>query len=169
MKWELYLTPQEWKEIKAAVRERAPKNERGKPCCERCHKVNGKLKRNKGGYLVPHWLHTAHKRGAPMQSKNADDYLALCDGCHMWYDRQPDESGWVPPYRQGYPATTTGEVVSGMRGVGLLLWQEGQSWYWRMGDACGGPEETPVMAIGVVIARLERSGSVRAQEEVLAC
>jgi hypothetical protein len=156
MKWDLYLSRQEWEEIKAAVRDRAPKDKQGKPCCERCGKVNGKLKRSKRGYLVPHWLHTAHKHGAPMKSKRPDDYLALCDACHMWYDRQPDDSGWVPPYRQGYQATTTTDLITGLQAVGLDLWQEGTCWYWHMGDVCGGPEETPVHAVGAAIARLGR-------------
>jgi hypothetical protein len=156
VKWELYLSHGEWKEIKAAVRDRAPKDKQGKPCCERCGKVNGKLKRSKRGYLVPHWLHTAHRHGAPMQSKDPDDYLALCDACHMWYDRQPDESGWVPPYRQGYQATTTTDLVIGLQAVGLTLWQEGMCWYWRISEMSGGPEITPVQAVGAAIARLER-------------
>ncbi|MBO0793915.1 MAG: hypothetical protein J2P36_23595, partial [Ktedonobacteraceae bacterium] len=115
MKWELYLSRAEWEDIKAAVRERAPKDAKtGRPCCERCGKVNGKLKRSKKGYHVPHWLHTAHVRGAPMQSKDSNDYLLLCDSCHMWYDRQPDDSGWVPQRRQGYTATTTDDLIKAL-------------------------------------------------------
>ena len=155
MKWELYLTPVEWEEIKAAVRDRAPKDKNGKPCCERCKAVHGKLKRSKKGYLVPHWLHTAHKHGSPMKSKNADDYMALCDSCHMWYDRQADESGWVPQYRMGYQVTTTGDLVQIMLGAGLKLWQAGEMWYWKIGNEQG-VEESAVLAAGAAVARLGR-------------
>jgi hypothetical protein len=156
MKWELYLTRQEWEEIKAAVRDRAPKDKRGIPCCEKCEKPHGKLKRSKKGYMVPHWLHTAHKLGAPMKSKNPDDYMALCDSCHMWYDRQPDGSGWVPQFRQGYTATTTSDLVQTMSAVGLELWQVGDLWYWRIANV-GGCEESAVLAAGAAVARLGRA------------
>jgi hypothetical protein len=153
MKWDLYLTRQEWEEIKAAVRDRAPKDKNGKPCCERCGKSNGRLKRSKKGYMVPHWLHTAHKHHAPMKSKNADDYMALCDSCHMWYDRQPDASGWVPQYRQGYSVTTTGDLIEVMKGAGLELWQVGDVWNWRIANV-GGSEATALLAAGAAVGRL---------------
>jgi hypothetical protein len=155
MKWELYLTRKEWEEIKAAVRDRAEKDKHGKPCCDRCGKSNGKLKRSKRGYLVPHWLHTAHRHGAAMKSKDPADYMALCDSCHMWYDRQADESGWVPQYRVGYTATTTTDLVETMKGAGLELRQEGELWCWRIGDESG-MEESAVLAAGAAVARLGR-------------
>ena len=155
MKWELYLSRQEWEEIKGAVRERATVAGESKPRCERCRQVNGKLKRSKGGYLVPHWLHTAHKHGAPMQSKNPDDYMALCDSCHMWYDRQADTSGWVPQYRQGYITTTTDQLMEVAKAAGMEIWQDGPVFCWRLGCE-EGAEDTPVLAVGAALARLGR-------------
>jgi hypothetical protein len=105
--------------------------------------------------MVPHWLHTAHKHGAPMKSKDPSDYLALCDACHMWYDRQPDGSGWVPQYRQGYSVTTTGDLVLIMAGAGLKLEQVGESWRWCIGNETG-VEESAVLAAGAAVARLSR-------------
>lgn len=90
-----------------------------------------------------------------MQSKNPDDYLLLCDACHMWYDRQPDDSGWVPQRRQGYTATTTDDLIRTMHDVGLDIWQEGERWCWRLAGA-GGEEATPVLCVGTVVARLHR-------------
>ncbi len=156
MKWELYLTRREWEEVKAAVRERCPHDEKtGRPCCERCGWVHGKLKRSKQGYMIPHWLHTVHIHGAPMKSKNPDDYLGLCDSCHMWYDRQPDSSGWVPQYRAGYCATTTDDLVKTLHGVGLDVWEEQGAWYWRIGEVVGS-EQTPVLCVAAAVGRLER-------------
>ncbi len=159
MKWELYLSRQEWEEIKAAVRERAPKDHRGRPCCEFCKRPHGKLKRNEQGYMVPHWLHTAHARGAPMRSKDPRDYLALCDACHMWYDRQPGDSGFVTQYRRGYSATTTDQLVAAVGAIGLEVWQQGEGWYWQIGVECG-VEDSPVLAIAAAVARLARVAGV---------
>jgi hypothetical protein len=153
MKWELYLSPQEWEEIKAAVRDRAPHDKQGRPCCEWCKKPHGRLKRSKRGYLVPHWLHTAHVHGAPMKSKNPADYLALCDGCHMQYDRSQGAGDWIPPYRQGYQVTTTGDLIVAMKGVGLDIWQDGEVWFWRCGNE-GGTETSAVLAVGAAFGRM---------------
>jgi hypothetical protein len=160
MKWELYLTRREWEEIKAAVRQRAPQDAKtGRPCCERCQRVHGRLKRSRSGYLTPHWLHTAHLHGAPLKSKDAADYLALCDACHMWYDRQPDHAGWVPPFRRGYEVTTTDDLLRTMHGAGLSIWQEGSAWRWRIGNE-EGFESSPVLAAGSAVARLARLACV---------
>jgi hypothetical protein len=158
MKWQLYLSRKEWEDIKAALKERAPKDPKtGRPCCEYCGKVNGKLKRSKkSGYLVPHWCHAAHIHGAEMQSKDPADYLFLCDSCHMWYDRHPDDAACLSRRRVGYTATTTDDLVRTMHGVGLDIW-EGESgrWLWRLAGA-GGEESTPAECVAVVVARLHR-------------
>lgn len=159
MKWQLYLSRAEWEEIKAALKDRAPKDEKtGRPCCERCGRVNGKLKRSKkSGYLTPHWCHAAHIHGAPMTSKNPSDYLFLCDSCHMWYDRQPDDSGWVPQYRKGYTATTTDDLIKAMHAVGLDIWEpEAGRWCWRIAGV-GGEETSPALCAGAAVARLYRA------------
>jgi hypothetical protein len=153
MKWELYLSRRQWEELKAAVRERAPKDERGRPCCERCGRPNGRLRRTKQGYLVPHWLHTAHVHGAAMRSQDPDDYLLLCDACHMWYDRQPDGNGWTPPYRKGYIATTTDQLIQAMKEVGLELWQDGELWCWRFANT-GGAADSPARAVASAVFRM---------------
>ena len=156
MKWELYLPRRVWEEIKRAVRERATPVGEKKPRCENCSQLHGKLKRNAEGYFVPQWLHTAHVHGAPMESRDISDYLALCPSCHMAYDREPDADGYTPPYRKGYKATSTDELVRVVRGAGVDLREvDEHCWEWQIGDLCG-VEETPVLAVGAVIARLSR-------------
>lgn len=158
MKWELYLTRREWRELQAAVRERATKPGEKKPRCEWCSVPHGKLKRNKQGYWSPRWLDTVHKKGAPLKSKNPLDYLALCRRCHMTYDRAPGTDGLVSRYREGYAVTTTDTLVGALAGVGLRLWGVvDEGWYWSLGeDCCGGPEESPALAVGSAVARLRR-------------
>lgn len=153
MKWELYLSRQEWEEVKRAVRERATPPGEKKPRCEVCGAVHGRLKRNREGYLVPMWLHTPHKEGAPLMSKNPEDYLCLCPRCHMAFDR----SMKLSRYREGYAVTTTDVLVGALRGVGFDLWGVvGQGWYWRMDGMEGGPEESPALAVAAAIVRMSR-------------
>lgn len=158
MRWELYLARREWQEIKLAVRERATVPGEKKPRCEnpKCRAVHGRLKKNPQGYWVPQWLHTAHKHDAPMKSRDIRDYLALCPSCHMAYDRQPNEDGVVAPYRVGYRATSTDELVREVRDAGLMLREsDDHYWHWQIGDL-GGYAESPALAIGACIATLGR-------------
>ncbi len=160
MKWELYLSRHEWEELKAAVRERATPPGEQRARCEWCGLQHGKLKRSRKGYLVPQWLHTPHKRGAPLLSKDPADYLALCPKCHMRYDRAPDALGVVSPYREGYATTTTDQLVGALSAVGLLLWGVvGEGWYWQVAGVSGGPEESPALAVAAAVARLGRLAS----------
>jgi hypothetical protein len=157
MKQELYLSPRERKELQAAVRERTITVPGERPKCERCGQVNGKLKRNKQGYLTPQWLHTSHRKGAPLLSKNPDDYFCLCPKCHMAYDRSPDDSGFASRYRTGYAVTTTDQLLQALAGVGLQVWgvvEEG--WYWKFDNLQGGPEETPSLAVAAAWAKAKR-------------
>jgi len=158
MKQELYLTPRERKELQGAVRERTITTPGERPKCERCGKVNGKLKRNKEGYLTPQWLHTAHRKGAPLLSKNPDDYLCLCPRCHMSYDRQPNEEGFVSRHRQGYAITTTDVLLQTLADIGLQVWGVVEKgWYWKFdGEEGGGPEETPSLAVAAAVVKLKR-------------
>src|SRR5262249_28404519 len=109
MKRELY--PASWKDIQAAVRERATPDGEQRPRCEQCGKQHGKLRKNRAGYMIPDWLHTVHIHGTPLQSCDPSDYLCLCPRCHMVYDRQANELGWVSEHRDGYATTTTGTLV----------------------------------------------------------
>jgi hypothetical protein len=156
MKWELYLTRHEWRELQAAVRERAMKSGEKKPRCEWCGAVHGRLRRNKQGYLSPRWLDTVHVHGRPLKSKNPDDYLALCRSCHMTYDRQPSAmTGLVGRYRDGYAVVTTDKLVEALAGIGCELWGVvDEGWYWRYEGMTGGPEESPALAAAMVVARL---------------
>ncbi len=159
MKWELYLTPREWKELQATVRERTIPSPGERPRCETCGQINGKLKRNKAGYLTPQWLHTVHLKGAPLRSKNPNDYLCLCPKHHMAYDRSPDEvSGLVTPYRTGYAITTTDMLIAALAGVGLRVWGVVDvGWYWHFDEEEGGPEETPAQAVASAVAKIKRT------------
>ncbi len=156
MKWELYLTRREWRELQAAVRERATKPGEKKPRCEWCTLVHGTLKRNKQGYLVPRWLDTVHMHGAALKSKNPSDYLALCRKCHMTYDREPNAlTGLVGRYREGYAVTTTDTLIAAFEAIGCELWGVvGEGWYWCYGGQTGGPEETPALAAALAFARV---------------
>jgi hypothetical protein len=163
MKWELYLSKREWLELQAAVRERATPPGEKRPRCEWCGVQHGKLRRNRRGYLVPVWLHTPHRKGAPLKSKNPDDYLALCPACHMRYDRAPDADGLVKQYREGYAVTSTGTLVEALAAIGCEVWGVvGEGWYWRIDDLSGGPEDSPARAVAMVVARL-RSALVAAR------
>ncbi len=157
MKSELYLSPRERRELRAAVRERTIAAPGSRPRCEWCGKEHGRLKRNREGYLVPQWLHTAHRKGAPYLSKNPADYLCLCAKCHMAYDRAPGELGLISRYRPGYATTTTDTLQQTLAAIGLDLWGVvDQGWYWRMGTQEGGPEETPARAVAAAVARISR-------------
>ncbi len=157
MKWELYLTPREWRELQGAVRERTVPAPGERPRCERCGQINGKLKRNKAGYLTPKWLHTVHIKGRPLKSKDPNDYYCLCLKCHMAYDRQPNGDGFTSQYRQGYAVTTTDVMIADLAGVGLEVWGiVDEGWYWRFDKLEGGPEETPSQAVAVAFAKLKR-------------
>jgi hypothetical protein len=159
MKWELYLTRREWRELQAAVRERATPAGEKKPRCEKCGMVHGTLKRNKAGYMFPKWLDTAHKHGAPLKSKNPDDYYAFCRRCHTKYDRHP-EGMEVGRYRDGYAVTTTDTLLSALSAIGLEIWGVvSEGWYWQFDDIEGGPEENPALAVAAAVAKIKRLSS----------
>jgi len=109
-------------------------------------------KRSKQPYIV--YLHAAHVNHDP--DNQEAELRALCPSCHLQYDwrteRQP-----ASPHRQGYQVVSTSRLLVEMRGAGLLIRQEGERYYWQVGDLSGLANDL-VDAIGSALhcLRMER-------------
>lgn len=123
--------------------------------CEACGVPQGILrvgKRSKQPYIV--YLHAAHVNHDP--DNQEAELRALCPSCHLQYDwrteRQP-----ASPHRQGYQVVSTSRLLVEMRGAGLLIRQEGERYYWQVGDLSGLANDL-VDAIGSALhcLRMER-------------
>jgi len=124
-----HLYPTDWKARAAACLARAGYR------CEDCGIPHGVLrvgKRSKRPYVV--YLHAAHVNHDP---DNQEAQLkALCPACHMKYDRRTERKR-PAARRQGYQVVSTSRLLVEMRSAGLRITQEGERFYWQVGDLCG--------------------------------
>jgi hypothetical protein len=103
--------------------------------CEHCGIPHGVLrvgKRSKSPYVV--YLHAAHVNHDPENPQAA--LRALCPACHMKYDRRTERKG-LTARRQGYQVVSTSRLLVEMHSAGLRISQEGDRFYWQVGDLSG--------------------------------
>jgi len=124
-----HLYPTDWKARAAACLARAHYR------CEECGIAHGVLrvgKRSKSPYVV--YLHAAHINHDP---DNPQAHLrALCPSCHMKHDRRTERYP-AAAHRQGYQVVSTSRLLVEMRGAGLAIRQEGDRFYWQVGNLSG--------------------------------
>jgi hypothetical protein len=123
------LYPIDWKTRAAACLARAGYR------CEQCGIPHGVLrvgKRSKSPYVV--YLHAAHVNHDPENPQA--ELKALCPACHMKHDRRTERQG-ATSRRQGYQVVSTSRLLVEMRGAGLRISQEGDRFYWQVGDLSG--------------------------------
>jgi 5-methylcytosine-specific restriction endonuclease McrA len=124
-----HLYPTDWKARAAACLARAGYR------CENCGIPHGVLrvgKRSKSPYVV--YLHAAHVNHDP-ENQEAE-LKALCPACHMKHDRRTERKG-PTARRQGYQVVSTGRLLVEMHSAGLRITQEGDRFYWQVGDLSG--------------------------------
>lgn len=144
-----YLYPSDWRARAYACLKRAGWR------CEACGVPQGVLrvsKRSKQPYIV--YLHAAHVNHDP--DNQEAELRALCASCHLHYDRRTERQP-AGPHRQGYQVVSTTRLLVEMRGAGLLIRQEGERYYWQVGDLSGLANDL-VDAIGSALhcLRMER-------------
>ena len=124
-----HLYPTDWKARAAACLARAGYR------CEDCGTPHGVLrvgKRSKSPYVV--YLHAAHVNHDP--DNQEAELRALCPACHMKYDRRTERKR-PAARRQGYQVVSTSRLLVEMRSAGLRITQEGERFYWQVGDLSG--------------------------------
>jgi hypothetical protein len=123
------LYPPDWKQRAQACLERAGYR------CEGCGIPQGVLrvgKRSQQPYIV--YLHAAHIHHDPHDP--CAELRALCPSCHLKHDRHTERTR-PAAHRQGYQVVSTTRLLVEMRSAGLRITQEGDRFYWQVGDLSG--------------------------------
>jgi hypothetical protein len=124
------LYPENWKEIRESVKERAGWQ------CEICGIAEGTLQTGKtSGKLYIIYLHAAHLDADP-QNPYAR-LVALCPSCHMRHDRREELQERVSTRRRGYHITTTDKLIKALSVAGLELTETADGYAWRVDDLSG--------------------------------
>jgi hypothetical protein len=123
------IYPADWKLRAAACLSRAGYR------CEACGMAHGVLrigKRSRQPYVV--YLHAAHVNHDPVNPQA--ELRALCPSCHMKHDRRTERTQ-PAACRQGYQVVSMSRLLVEMRSAGLCITQEGDRFYWQVGDLSG--------------------------------
>jgi hypothetical protein len=80
------------------------------------------------------YLHAAHVNHDPENPQAA--LKTLCPACHMKHDRRTERKG-LTAHRQGYQVVSTSRLLLEMHSAGLRISQDGDRFYWQVGDLSG--------------------------------